>query len=161
MAKIDQVESVRKERTPVGSQRAPLRYKGLDKENFEPRWVLDSGDRLATFLDAGYEFVKPTSQGLRVGDPTVDSSKGLDGRVSKSAGRGSKERLYLMQLPRKFYEADQLLKQREVDATEETMHVAGKGKKGKGGDDLDSPDYGKVSLVRKDVAKGGIPKDDD
>jgi len=137
-------ESVRsdKERIPVSSQRAPLRYKGLDTKNFVQRWVLDKDDRLQVFQDAGYEFVKPTVQGTSVGDPTVDSSKGLDTRVHKTAGFGNL-RLYLMQIPRKWYEEDQAKKQLEVDASEESMKAPGKGKA-----ISKDIDYGKITLDR-------------
>src|SRR6266704_2132069 len=137
-------ESVRsgKERVPVSSNRAPLRYKGLDTKNFVQRWVLDKDDRLQEFLDGGYEFVKPTVQGLRVGDPTVDSSKGLDTRVTKTAGFGNL-RLFLMQIPRKWYEEDQAKKQLEVDQSEESMKAPGKGKSVPEG-----IDYGKITMER-------------
>src|SRR5208282_1916383 len=117
IAKTSEESSVRKERTPVASQRAPLRYKGLDYKAYYYRWVIDQDDRIQTFLDAGYEFVKPTGHGSKVGDPTIDSAKEHDTRVVKAA-RAGPLKLYLMQLPWEFYNADQALKQREVDATE-------------------------------------------
>ncbi len=131
-----------KERVPVSSQRAPLRYKGLDTKNFVQRWVLDKDDRLQVFLDAGYEFVNPTAANSQVGDPTVDSSKGLDTRVTKTAGFGNL-RLFLMQIPRKWYEDDQAKKQLEVDLSEESMKAPGKGKAVPEG-----IDYGKITMER-------------
>lgn len=134
--------SVRKERIPVSSQRAPLRYKGLDHKNFVHRWVLDRDDRIAMFLDAGYDFVTPTEHGTKVGEPTVDSSSGTNSnRVTKSAGFGSL-RLILMRIPREFYEEDQAKKQLEVDASEESMRHPKTGQKAEG------VDYGRVTFSR-------------
>jgi hypothetical protein len=125
VSRTDRSEPVRKQRVPVSSNRAPLAYKGLDKDNFSYRWVLDRDDRIATFLEAGYEFVKPT--GESVGESTVDSSKQVGSRVTKSAGFGGLK-LYLMFLPIQFYNEDQLAKQKEIDELEATMREPGKGK---------------------------------
>ena len=133
MSRVSRDEPVRKTRTPVASNRAPLTYKGLDRKNFEPRFVLDKDDRIAMFLEAGYEFVKPT--GSLVGDVTVESSTGLDSRVSKSSGG---RKLFLMQLPKKFYDEDQLAKLKQVEEMEATMRP----KTNKGAE----ADYGKIEL---------------
>ncbi len=133
MTRESRQEPVHKTRVPVASNRAPLTYKGLDRENFEPRFVLDRDDRIAMFLEAGYEFVKPT--GSAVGEKTVESSSGLDSRVSKSTGG---RKLYLMQLPKKFYDADQLAKQKVVDEIEQSMRP--RVDRGAGAD------YGKVEI---------------
>lgn len=148
MSRTPKEDSVRKERVPVASQRAPLKYKGLDTKNFVQRWVLDRDDRIEEFLAGGYEFVKPTGQGTVVGDPTVNSSSGLDTRVTKSAGFGGL-RLILMQIPIEFYVADQVAKQREVDETEDTMQRPGKGK----AVPQEGVDYGKISMTRSHVNK--------
>jgi hypothetical protein len=134
MTRTSRDESVRPTRTSVASNRAPLTYKGLDRENFEPRFVLDKDDRIAMFLEAGYEFVKPNGSG--VGEKTVESSSGLDSRVSKST-RGTK--LYLMQLPMKFYKEDQLAKIKLVEEMEASM----KPRRNEGAE----ADYGKVSIT--------------
>jgi hypothetical protein len=85
------------------------------------------------FLEAGYEFVKPN--GSLVGDKTVESSSGLDSRVSKSSnGR----KLYLMQLPMQFYKADQLAKIHAVEEMEASMRP----RENKGAE----ADYGKVEI---------------
>ncbi len=139
VSRVDRDEPVRKQRVPVSSNRAPLAYKGLDKDNFSYRWVMDRDDRIATFLEAGYEFVKPT--GAPVGDPTVDSSKQVGSRVVKTAGFGGLK-LYLMFLPIQFYNEDQMAKQKEIDALEATMREPGKGK-----------------IVSKDIDFGSIKLD--
>lgn len=124
-------------RVPVASNRAPLTYRGLDRENFEPRWVLDKDDRIALFLEAGYSFVPKRAN--TVGDKTVDS-KTLDTRVSKSSGGRS---LFLMQLPKQFYNDDQKAKQRAVDELDESMKRPGKGNAVN-----ESVDYGSIKLDR-------------
>ena len=141
-------ESVRKERVPVASQRAPLRYKGLDHKSYYYRWVLDQDDRIQMFLEAGYEFTRPTGHGSKVGDPTVDSAEEHPTRVVKAA-RAGPLKLYLMQLPWADYNADQKIKQREVDASEESMQRPGSGKAiGK-----DGVDFGTINLNRTKQSK--------
>ena len=130
-------EEVKKTRIPVSSSRAPLIVRGFDHENFVGRWVLDLDDRLAIFQDGGYEFV--TKDMLKsAGEATVDSSKGSDTRMTKPAGRGLT--LYLMRIPREFWEADQKAKAKEIDRIERAMTSPGKGT-------VDSEvDYGEVSM---------------
>ncbi len=125
-------------RIPVASNRAPLQFKGVDQENFAPRWVMDKDDRIPMFLEAGYTFVNRGEQKI-VGERTVDS-KTLDTRVSKSSGG---RQLFLMQLPKKFYDQDQAAKQRAVDELEKSMQRPVKNK-----DDGDNPDYGKIVMER-------------
>ena len=140
-------------RVPVSSNRAPLRYAGLDTKNFHQRWVLDQDDRIGLFLEAGYEFVKPT--GSSVGEPTVDSSGKQHGsRVTKSAGFGGLK-LILMQLPIKFYEEDQLAKQRDIDELEDTMRQPGKGK----GIVSKEVDFGEIKLDRSGMPESTKQQD--
>jgi hypothetical protein len=108
----------------------------LDRDNYEPRWVLDKDDRIAMFLEAGYEFVQKRDN--TVGDKTVDS-KTLDTRVSKSSGG---RHLYLMQLPKQWYNEDQKAKQRAVDELEASMQ------RPKSTADRQAPDYGSIKLDR-------------
>ena len=113
-------------------------------KNFFHRWVLDRGDRVAKFLEGGYEFIKQTSDGTYVGESTVEQSSGLDSRVSRSAGNGGL-RLFLMRIPMNWYMEDQEAKEREIQELEETMRP----RKGvKGGE---KPDYGSITLTRKTV----------
>jgi len=136
MSKVDRNET-RQGRVPVASNRAPLAVKGFDHENFAGRWVDDRDDRLAMYLEAGYEFVPETVKDS-FGDKTVDSSRGLDTRRKKPGGKG--KTLYLMQLPRELYNEDQLAKQREIDQMERAMASPGSGS-------IEADvDYGQVSL---------------
>jgi hypothetical protein len=133
-------EPTRTERVPVAANRSPLVYKGLDTKNFQQRWVIDRDDRIALFLQAGYTFVKP--RGLPVGHPSYDTQKQDGARVTQSAGYGGLK-LYLMEIPMKFYKEDQAAKQRDVDEIENSMRTPGKGKAV--GADVD---YGKIDLKR-------------
>lgn len=151
MARTPRPESVREEtaRIPVSSQRSPLLYRNLDTKNFQHRWVIDKDDRIQKFLEGGYEFVTATQKS--VGEKTVESeSQDKQGsRVTKSAGYGG-HRLYLMRIPKKWYQEDQKAKQQEIDEYEQQMRHAKSGEAG--------VDYGKVSFGRKKKAfdDGGI-----
>ena len=138
-------DSTRQGRTPVAAQRSKLSYKGLDTKNFYHRWVIDRDDRISMFVEAGYEFVAPHNKS--VGEAHVDqATQAAQGsRVTKPAGYGG-FKLYLMRLPLKFWEADQKLKQAEIDEIELSMRHPGKGKAV--GPDID---YGKISMIRKNT----------
>ncbi len=139
MSKESRDEPVRKPRTPVASNRAPLVYRGQDTKNFSYRWVLDRDDRIAQFVEAGYEFAKPN--GSAVGDPSIKTQEQDGSRVTKSAGFGGLKHI-LMRIPIKFYNEDQAAKQREVDSLEDSMRRPGTGK-----------------IVGKDVDYGSIKMD--
>lgn len=137
MSRTPRETSVRNEKMSVASLRAPLKYKGLDTENFFHRWFLDYEDRIAAFQEMGYDLVKPTKQGTSVGESTVNSSSGLDSRVTKSAGFGGL-RLVLMRIPIDRHKEIQAEKAREVDEIEESIRTQVKNKVG--------VDYGKTEI---------------
>ena len=137
MSKVNRQETRQGTRVPVASNRAPLAVQGFDHENFAGRWVDDRDDRIAMFLEAGYEFVDKSVR-ADGNEKTIDSSSGLDSRLKKPGGQG--KTLYAMQLPRKFYNEDQLAKQRELDEIERAMARPGYGSVD------DGVDYGKISL---------------
>jgi hypothetical protein len=139
MSRIKREEEVRPIRVPVSSSRAPLVVKGLDTKNFSNRWVADIDDRITDFLNGGYEFV-PKNAIEQAGEATVDTSKGLDNRITKSGGRGVK--LYLMRIPMNLFKEDQAAKEREIAKTVEAMKSPGKGS-----------DYGQVKIESQDPNK--------
>ncbi len=140
-ARVDREAPVRGNvRIPVASNRAPLVYRGLDTKNFYHRWVADKNERIAMFIEAGYEFVKP-NKNMVVGDPTVDTTSVTD-RVKKA---GSPP-LYLMRQPIEWYNEDQAAKQLAVDELEATMRRPGTGKAV--GPDVD---YGSIKMERNNV----------
>lgn len=135
MSRTSREDSVRTTRIPVADSRAPLVVKGLDQKNFKARWVLDVDERIATFQQAGYEFVNK-NEIQSAGSKTVEASaEGQDTRVSKPAGRGL--RLYLMKQPMKFWLEDRKAKDRTIDLTEEAI---------KPSKDKDGANFGKVKL---------------
>jgi len=138
MSRLERDETRQGTRIPVASNRAPLVVRNFDHDNFAGRWVDDRDDRIAMFLDAGYEFVPKSVKNSSV-DKTVDSSSGLDSRMTKPGGKG--KTLYLMQLPKKFFNEDQLAKQKEIDDTERAIYDPGAG-----GAVDENVDYGQVSL---------------
>ncbi len=131
MSRIKREEPARTTRVPVSSSRSPLEVKGFDQKNYQGRWVMDVDDRIQVFLEGGYEFVPKSEIQGRAGEKTADTSSGLDSRISKPAGRG--KTLYLMRLPRKFYEEDRKAKDVEIDRTEEGLKnpLKGEGNYGK------------------------------
>ncbi len=133
MSRVKREEPVRTTRVPVSSSRSPLEVKGFDSENYQGRWVADIDQRIQTFLDGGYEFVSK-AEITRAGEKTVETSSGLDSRVSKPGGRGVT--LYLMKLPKKFYLEDRKAKDKEIDRTEEGLRTPLKGE----------GSYGKVKI---------------
>ncbi len=120
MSKLDRQETRQPVRVPVASNRAPLVVKGFDHANFSGRWVSDQDGRLATFLEGGYEFVT-RDMISSAGEATVETSKGLDSRVTKPGGLGVT--LYLMRIPKNLYDEDQATKARNVDQIEKSMRA--------------------------------------
>lgn len=134
MSRIARDETVRPTRVPVSSSRAPLVVKGFDHKNYVGRWVADIEGRIQAFLDGGYEFVQKDSI-KKAGEDTVETSRsGLDSRISKPGGRGVT--LFLMRIPRKFWDEDRKAKDLEVDRTEEGLKKTSK----------NSADYGKLTI---------------
>lgn len=109
---ISKVPSGRVQRTPVG-QKNILTVTGKNA-NYEYRIVNDAGDRVQTFLDAGYEMVPKES--VRVGDKRVNSAS-AEGSVSQlSVGQGQKA--FVMRIKKEWYEEDQSRKQKHVSDLE-------------------------------------------
>jgi hypothetical protein len=99
-------------RTPVG-QRHVLTVSGKEP-GYEYRFVNDSGDRVQTFLDNGWETVP--SKGVRVGDKRI-GTPGTDGSIAKaSVGQGITG--VLLRIKDEWYAEDQAAKQAHVAATE-------------------------------------------
>jgi len=117
MSRVSRKEEVRTTRIPVSSNRAPLVVKGFDHANFQGRWVNDIDERIATFLEGGYEFV--LKDGHTVGEPTMDATTKLDSRVKKPVGKGVTA--YLMRLPKDLWLEDQANKEKELAALDRAM----------------------------------------
>jgi len=101
-------------RTPIGTRNI-LTVNNKD-EGYVYRVVndVDDGDRVHRFLEAGYEIAENT-----VGDKRVDnpSREGKGSIISVGGGRKG----VVMRIKKEWYEEDQLAKQRDVDASEESI----------------------------------------
>jgi len=106
-----------KNRVPIG-QRRPLNIdrSSLDA-NFEYRNVRGNPANLQRYIDAGYDFV---TEDMQVGDSGIMRGSQTDSRVSVPSG-DSNDRLFLMRIPKEFYDDDQLLKQKAIDKKEEAL----------------------------------------
>lgn len=133
MSRVSRKDEVRPVRVPVSSNRAPLAVKGFDHEKFQGRWVNDVDDRIATFLEGGYEFV--TKDGGTVAEPTIDATTKLDSRVKKPVGNGVVA--YLMRIPKELWLQDQAAKEAELKALDRAMGRPNA---------TNAADYGKVTI---------------
>ena len=102
-------------RVPV-SQRNILTVKGKDP-NYEYRVVNDTEDRIAQFLEGGYELVDKAS--VDVGDKRVSQGTSVGSKKVFSVGQGIKG--HLMRIPRELYEEDQRAKQNFVNLQEASI----------------------------------------
>jgi hypothetical protein len=102
-------------RTPIG-RRNVLTASGKEP-GYVYRIVNDTGDRVQTFMDAGYELVPEKS--VQVGDKRVGTPAGSEGsNATASVGGGMKA--YVMRIKQEWYDEDQAAKQAHVAFTEET-----------------------------------------
>lgn len=142
--KITRQESAHPKRVPVSGNRNVLTVRGLDQDRYVPRFVNDREDRIARFLEAGYQFVNRDKNGIvSVGDPTAGNSNSVDNRVTKRVGGGVVA--YLMAIPREFYEEDQKAKQAEIDDLESGIRRPNQSNRAIS----EEVDYGNVSLNSK------------
>lgn len=111
--------SSRPNRTPVSGNRDILTVAGKDPD-FVYRWVKDTsedGQRIMTFLQAAYEFVDASSAKQHgIGANNVYNATDVGTLIRKPAGDG--EYLYLMRIPREFYEEDKAAQQQEITRQE-------------------------------------------
>jgi hypothetical protein len=122
--------NTRVKRTPVG-QRNVLTVSGKEPE-FTYRVVNDTGDRIAQFIEAGYEFVDAATH--RVGDKRVNSASPEGSKAQVSVGKGDKA--FVMRIKNEWYSEDQLAKQKEIDRLEQSIKQTASG----------TGDYGSVSI---------------
>lgn len=99
----EELETVRPVRTPLHGRR--ILTTDEERPGKHCCWVSDSDalpGGIQRFLDAGYTHV-PKS-GMKIGDPTVNDSRGVGSVVTRNGGRGVT--LYLMEIDQEFYDAD-------------------------------------------------------
>lgn len=112
---ISKAPSGRVTRTPVG-QRNILTVKGKDP-NYEYRIVNDVEDRITQFQEAGYELESTDS--VDVGDKRVSQGTTIGSKKVFSVGNGIKA--FVMKIKKEWYDEDQRVKQRQVDAQESSI----------------------------------------
>jgi hypothetical protein len=110
----------RPKRTPIGRGN---RLKVEKKEDgYTYRYVNTNlekdPDRVARFMEAGYEIVPKASSGS-LGDKRVDNPSPLGSSATLSVGQGTQA--VLMRIRKDWYEEDQRAKQADIDAIEQTM----------------------------------------
>lgn len=109
-------------RVPVTGNRDILTVMGKDPD-FEYRWVKDkseSGQRVFRFLQAAYEFVDASAAAQHgIGSTDVYSAGDVGTLIRKPAGDG--DFLYLMRIPKEFYDGDQAIKQQEIRDNERQL----------------------------------------
>ncbi len=112
---ISKAPAGRVTRTPV-SQRNILTVKGKDP-NYEYRVVNDIDDRVAQFVEGGYELVDNESHD--VGDKRVSQGTSVGSKKMFSVGQGTKA--YLMRIKKEWYDEDQARKQKFVNQQEASI----------------------------------------
>lgn len=112
---ISKAPAGRVTRVPV-SQRNILTVKGKDP-NYEYRVVNDQDDRIAQFIEGGYELVEDESHD--VGDKRVSQGTSVGSKKVFSVGQGTKA--YLMRIKKEWYEEDQARKQKFVNSQEASI----------------------------------------
>lgn len=127
-------KTTRKRRIPVSGQDRNLLTIEKRDPNFQYRWVNKVEDRIARFLEAGYEPVKMDEIGS-VGDRKIDTSSGTSSVVERGVGGG--KTAMLMKIPKEFWEEDQAAKQKQVDESEAMMKR-----------DAKEGRYGKIEISR-------------
>lgn len=102
-------------RTPV-STRNRLTVHNKDA-NYEYRIVNDTDDRVAAFMENGWEIVQ--AKDIKVGDKRVDNASATGSAAEISVGQGTKA--FVMRIPKDWYAEDQSAKAIEIDRLEQTM----------------------------------------
>lgn len=118
-------------RTPVGTRNV-LTVTGKDPE-YTYRIVNDTGDRINTFTDNGWELVPENK--VRIGDKRLGSATSEEGSAKAQVGQGITG--YVMRIRNDWYAEDQAAKQANVNASEAAMREKA----------LDGT-YGKLELSR-------------
>lgn len=115
--KLVKAPSGRVKRTGLGT-RNRLSVKGKDP-NYEYRIVNDTDDRVADFMDRGWEI--DTSEEVRVGSALSRVDQASQVGKPKDISVGGGQRAVLMRIRKDWYLEDQAAKDEYVKATEQAM----------------------------------------
>ena len=103
-----------KKRIPAGMPRQKLKVDGI-AANMRGYWAKE--EQFEELRDAGYNFV-PNSDDITIGEDGYVNKSSI---ISRPASRTTEEKLYLMQIPKEYYEENQKIKQARIDATEQSI----------------------------------------
>jgi len=120
----------RPKRTPLAN-RSVLGIKGKEP-GYVYRIVNDTGDRIASFQEQGYEVV--TDSSITIGDRRVGRASQDGSPVQVSVGQGIDG--YLMRIKDEFYKEDQAYKEQQLRELEQSMKK----------DAALTSDYGKLDI---------------
>ena len=132
MSRTAQSASARPKRTPIASRNI-LSISGKDPE-YEYRIVNDVGDRIAQFVDAGYELVNASE--VSVGDKRVNAATPEGSKAQVSVGKGDKA--FVMRIKKEYAIEDQKAKLTKVAELEQSIQNPASNK----------ADYGSVKIER-------------
>lgn len=120
----------RTQRTPLAN-RSVLGIKGKEP-GYVYRIVNDTGDRVASFQEQGYEIV--TDSSITIGDRRVGKASADGSPVQVAVGNGIDG--YLMRIKEEYYKEDQAYKEQKLSELEQSMRKEAK----------DSSDYGNLKI---------------
>lgn len=109
----DRSQSAHKKRVPVGTRN---KLTAPERPGYVRRFVNDVDGRLSMFEDAGYGAVRVPTQ---VGDPAAGDSSQVGSVVRKPVGGGVTA--VLMEIPKEYYEEDQLAKEQRLKEKEKSL----------------------------------------
>lgn len=103
-----------KKRIPAGMPRQKLKVEGL-AANKRGYWATES--QFQELQDAGYTFVE-NKEGIAIGE---DGHINKGSLISRPASRSNDSKLFLMEIEKDFYDENQKIKQKRIDATEKQI----------------------------------------
>jgi len=103
-------------RVPVGI-RNPMSVKEKLDPNFEYRFVRNTPGRIEAFVEGGYELVTGDA---RIGDANIAKASNMGSAFSIASGDNA-DRVFLMRIPKNFYDEDQAAKADKIAETEKQM----------------------------------------
>ena len=106
----------KKKRVPVGLRDPMAMSQDLDPR-FNYRFVRNTRGRVDKFIEGGYEMVTGDA---RIGDPNIAKASNMGSAFSIPSG-DNEDRVYLMRIPKEFYDEDQAAKQAKIDETEQQL----------------------------------------
>ncbi len=121
----------RTQRTPLAN-RSVLGIKGKEP-GYVYRIVNDTGDRVASFQERGYEIV--TDSSITIGDRRVGKASADGSPVQVAVGNGIDG--YLMRIKEEYYKEDQAYKEQKLSELEQSMRKEAK----------DISDYGNLKIT--------------